>query len=60
MPGRPCGGFNPVREVQLVEDVVDVAGGRCFGNDELFGDLAVGLAGGDEGEHLAFAGGERE
>jgi hypothetical protein len=52
------GGLDAVGEVELVEDVVEVAVDGAFGDAELVGDLAVAEALGDEVEDFLLAGAE--
>src|ERR1700677_5300216 len=47
----------PVTQLQLAEDVVDMGLDRAFANIQSGGDLGVGLALADEGQHLPLAGG---
>src|SRR6185437_13010120 len=51
-------GLGAVASVDLGEQVVDVALDRAFADDKALGDLGVGQAGRDEGQHLGFPGGE--
>ena len=46
------GGGGPVRHPQLGVDVLNVAGDGVRADDQVRGDLAIGLAGGQVGEHL--------
>ena len=49
------GGLGPGREPQLREDVADVPRDRLLADEQLGRDRAVGLARGDERQHLALA-----
>src|SRR4051794_12305474 len=51
-------GLCPVAELKLREDVRDVGLNRRFGDDELGGDLRVGVPASDELEHLELARGQ--
>ena len=51
-------GLGAVGHLELGEDGRDVVGDRFGAEAESFGDLVVGLAGGDQVQDLAFAGGE--
>src|SRR6185436_3081974 len=53
--GGEGGSFAAAAHAQLVEDVANVVARGRFGDDEGFGDLAVGFATGDEDEHFTFA-----
>jgi hypothetical protein len=53
-----CDRLGAVACVNLGEQVVDVAFDGAFADDELFGDLAVRHAGGDECQYLGFPGSE--
>jgi pimeloyl-ACP methyl ester carboxylesterase len=50
---RDRGGLDPVRRAELAEDVGDVDACRLDADDERGGDLAVGVAAGDEAQDLA-------
>ena len=52
------GGRGPRRDTDLVEDVLEVSTDGVFADDEFVGDLAVGLTGGDQCEHLDLACGQ--
>ena len=52
---RDGGRFEPVRRVELAQDVRDVDAGGLDADHELGGDLAVGVAAGDERQHLRLA-----
>jgi hypothetical protein len=54
------GRLQPVRRAELAQDVRDVDAGRPDADDELRGDLAVGVAAGEEGQDLRLARGEAE
>ena len=49
------GGLDPAADTQLAQDVRDVDAGRLLGDVELGADLAVGAAGGHQGQHLGLA-----
>src|SRR4051812_36659565 len=57
--GSAGSGGRPGRLAELAQDVRHVAVHGVLADDELGRDLAVAAAGGHEGEHLAFAAGER-
>ena len=48
------------RDAELAQDVGDVHARRLRGDEQLLGDLAVGAAGGDQAQHVPFAGGQAE
>ena len=50
--------LRPVAQLELVEDMRDVGLHRRFGEEQTFGDLAVGQPAGDQLEDLGFALGE--
>ena len=50
MLGHERGGLRATLEVELGEDRTDVVLDRLLGQEDLAGDLAVGLALGDEGQ----------
>src|SRR4029079_5909809 len=52
-------GFGAVLGAELAEDRADVEFYRALADRELVADLLVGVADGDEAEHLALAAGER-
>ena len=52
---RDRGRLEPVRRVELAQDVRDVVVGRLDADHELGGDLAVGEPAGDERQHLGLA-----
>src|SRR6266496_2737861 len=52
--GRGC--LEPVRRPELAQDVRDVDAGRLDADDERRGDLAVGVAAGDQGAELGEVG----
>src|SRR3954470_11891930 len=56
--GRPAGELAPVAELELAEHRADVRLHRLHADEQLLGDLLVGVAAGDQPEHLAFPGGE--
>jgi len=53
------GGLGAAAEVQLAQDLAHVGADRRFADGELFGDLAVGPAPGDQLQHLDLALGEQ-
>jgi hypothetical protein len=55
----PAVGFVGLGQPEFGEDVADVFADGRFGDDEVSGDSDVGVSFGDEGEYLAFSGGER-
>ena len=52
---RDRGRLEPVRRAELAQDVRDVDAGRLDADDERRGDLAVGVAAGDERQDLRLA-----
>src|SRR5262245_56424626 len=50
------GGFGAVGRAELAEQVSDVLLDGIEGDDEVVGDLLVGCAGGEQVQHLHFAG----
>ena len=55
-----CGGFASVRHVELAQDVGDMDACGLDADDELVGDVGVGVAAGDEREDVDFARSEAE
>jgi hypothetical protein len=58
LPDR--GRVDPSRHAELVQDVRDVHAGGLYADGELGRNLPVGVAAGEEQEHLALPGGESE
>src|SRR5262249_44680166 len=52
-------GLGAVGRAELAEQVGDVFLDGVEGDDEVVGDLLVGCTGGEQGQHLRFAGGQR-
>ena len=56
VPQRECSSGRAGRDGELVENVANMAIDGLFAQTKRGGDPAVGLALGDEGQHLVFAG----
>ncbi len=52
LPGGIQGRLSSVGGVGLVEDAADVAGHRVKADDQLFGDLRIALAQGNQAQHF--------
>src|SRR5215213_8028008 len=57
-PHRLRGGGGARVDVKLGQDVLDMAHHGAVADEQRLPDLAVGVAGGDEAQHVEFAGGE--